>query len=257
MEKRELLPYGIWTLGVTFNSLESKLKRVFSALFYTPPDVLQELKKLVELSDVGNFEGIGKWAKEWVKFMERSPLDYADCSELYKQTMQEIGTFGGIITQMSLLPPKLEVLDVSKIREGAKGFFNKDEMKYLNENLGEVALNEFDAACRALSYGFPTAAGFYLVRICERSLRELYKKETGKDVERKTWGKVLNELEGYYKTNKTNKKPKVLDLLSYLKDVRNSIAHPDQIFKQKEAEGLLTFTTRVVIEIRLYISQIQ
>jgi len=251
MEKKLLTPYGVYYYLHQLDRLKSKLEPAVQALLYFPPQNLSELGELMGLKDVEKFEEIGSWAEEWVKYLQDiGRLDQQTCRRLYEEVIGKINEFIGLLENCELITPKLEILDIKKIRECSKAFFNEETLKWLSDVGG---LAEFDQACVAIRSNLPTAAGFYLLRICERVLRELYKKETGKDVEKHTWGAILDELEKHYK-NKD--KPPVLHIIKYLKNVRNSIAHPDKYLTQRDAENLLTYVVSVIEEIRGYIESL-
>jgi len=246
-EKRVLTPYGVYYYLRQLDQLKSKLEPATRALLYIQPQDLRELGELVGLKEVERFEDIGTWAEKWTNYIRKSGLNQQDCRKLYEQTIVNFNKFVDLIMTCVLITPRLEVLNINRVREDSKSFFNDETLKWLEE-LGGLA--EFNQACRAILVNLPTAAGFYLLRICERSLRELYKKETGKDVEKRTWGAILDELEKHYK-NKD--KPPVLHIIEYLKNIRNSIAHPDKYLTQREAENLLTYVVSIIEEIKGYI----
>jgi len=252
MSKKVLTPYGIYYYFHLLDQLKIKLEQATRALIYVAPPDLSELVKLSGLKDVEKFEEFGVWAERWVTHIRNSGLDFQACRKLYEQVIVKTNEFQKLIMDCVLITPKLEILDVNKVQNGANAFLTEDTLKWLEELGG---LSEFTEACRAILANLPTAAGFYLLRLCERILRELYRKETGKDIEKYTWGAILDELEKHYKNYGKDKLP-ILHIIEYLKNVRNSVAHPDKYLTQRNAENLLTYVVNVIEEIRVYIKEL-
>jgi len=244
-EKRFVLkPYGVYYYLDKLKSLKDKTEHASRSLFYAAPNVSDELEELTHLKNFLEFEEIGKWAREWLDYIQSHGLPIQACRSLYEQSVSMFNKFLETLDkEYILIHHKLEILDSKKVRKGAEAFFDEETIEWLKNIKG---LTEFHNACRALLVGLPTAAGFYLLRLCERVLRELYKKETGKDITKLTWGAILDELENYYK----DEKPNVLHIIKYLKEIRNSIAHPDKYLSQKRAEQLLNFAISVIEEVR-------
>jgi hypothetical protein len=244
--KYHLNPYGIWYYGETLSKLTEKTGNAIRLLLYFPPDIRNELETLIELKLVEGFEDIGKEIEDWKHRIERQYLDWNSCKNLYEASVHWKNIFIQRVNDLLLIRPKLHILSVDKVKKFIEDLPEDDKVKeWLQEE--DCRVTEFREGSKALLFGLPTAAGFYFVRLCERALRELYKKETGKDVERKTWGAILDELEVYYKNKQ---RPNVLDLISYLKSSRDRIAHPEQFLTQKEAEELYTFTLRALRELK-------
>ena len=245
-ERKVLTPYGVYYYLNLLASIKNKTEFASRQIIYIAPNVTDELKELITLKNVLGFEEIGKWAEEWLSFIRCHGLPSMEvCRKLYEQSVAMFNKFCEILEgEYTLVYSKLEILNPESLRKGAEGFFDKETIEWL-KNIG--GLTEFDYARWALLAGLPTASGFYLLRLCERILRELYKKESGKDVKKLTWGKILDELEDYYKDKE---RPRVLHVIKYLKDVRDSIAHPDKYLDQKKAEQLFNFVITVIEELR-------
>jgi hypothetical protein len=251
--KYQLTPYGIWYYGDFFDRLVGKLENALKPIFYSPPDVKSELETLSKFKSIEGFEDIGKEIEEWKNWVTSQYLDASSCRRLYEASIHWRETFRERVNEFFLIKPKLQMLNAKVIIKTMRDLPEDAEVKeWLQEESGRVA--EFREGCRALLSGLSTAAGFYFIRLCERALRDLYKRETGKDVERKTWGIILDELESYYQSKGEYK---VLELISYLKKSRDQIAHPEQLLTQQEAEELYAFTIRVIREIKRELKRIK
>lgn len=246
-KERVLTLYDVYYCFSLLGSLEGKTEYAsyLPPRFYRPPDVSNDLEGLIALKSVQGFEDVGKWAEDWLRYIQSQGLPQDACKILWAQSGAIIGRlYEKLNREYTLMYSKLEILNTESLRKGAEGFFDKETIEWLKNIRG---LTEFECACWALLAGLPTASGFYLLRLCERILRELYKKESGKDVKKLTWGKILDELEDYYKDKE---RPRVLHVIKYLKDVRDSIAHPDKYLDQKKAEQLFNFVITVIEELR-------
>jgi hypothetical protein len=238
----KLAPYGIWYYGEAFDALVQKLEAALRPLIYWPPNVVQELEVLSNLKFVEGFEDIGEWAERWRNFLTFSFLDRANCDRLYHEGIQWRETFRRKIEEYLLVKPHLQTLNRSVVKSELRNLPEDPDVKeWLQADKNRVA--EFKEGLLALIYGLPTAAGFYFLRLCERALRELYSRCTGRDVAKKTWGEILDELEGYYKDMQ---RPEVLNLIAYLRSVRNRVMHPEELLTQKDAEDLYRIAVRVI-----------
>jgi hypothetical protein len=79
------------------------------------------------------------------------------------------------------------------------------------------------------------------LRAAEDSIRKFYKFKTGNDSQNKGWGNILEEL----------KKDKGIDklflgYLDYIRDIRNTAEHPDEIFGQMEAERVFHQVVNII-----------
>jgi hypothetical protein len=246
--KYHLLPYGIWYYGATFDALIGKLESSLRLIFYLPPNVKSELETLSELRAVEGFEDIGEELENWRSYVSsRVILDLESCRKLYEASIRLREVFRDRVNKFLLIKPRLYSLSIEAVRKAVEELPEDPEIReWLQEDNNRLI--EFKEGCKALIYGLPTAAGFHFVRLCERALRELYRKETGKDVEKKTWGAILDELEDYYKGKE---KPEVLNLISYLKKMRDQIAHPEKFLTQQDAEALYMYTLDIIKKLKV------
>jgi len=253
MPRHMLSPYGIWYYGVILDKLVEKLDNALKMLIYFPPNVYEELEKLSMLKDVEHFEDIGKAAEEWLNFVRSRILDLNSCRNLYMEALNWKSSFRMKLNEFLLVRPKLRKLDRTKVIEEMKKLPADPKIKEWLEVSNE-RVRDFREGCSALIYGLPTAAGFHFIRLCERALRELYAKITGEEPEKKTWGEILNKLEEYYKDKQ---KPEILHLLSYLRDIRNKIMHPEGFLSQEEAETLYLYTLDVIRTLKDLLSEVK
>ncbi|GCC11017.1 hypothetical protein IPdc08_01062 [archaeon] len=115
------------------------------------------------------------------------------------------------------------------------------ELKEIWEILSEVEKKSISEASFSLGAGAYTASEMMSLRCLESILRRIYgtNEMLGKLIERMEKDNKLSDLKG---------------ILSYFKDVRNRVAHPDKISSKLEAESTVQMTKRLLIEIvkRLY-----
>jgi hypothetical protein len=242
-KKASLTPYEIWYFGAFLDRLIAKLDASLRTIVFISPDIREELDALTRLKIVEGFEGIGGEVEKW-KF---KVLDINSCRMLYQRSIIWRDTFMQEVNRFLLIRPSLHILSMDNLVKSLTALPDDDRVKeWLQKDHARVI--EFLEAVRSLLYGLPTAAGFYLIRLCERSLRDLYIRETGNELGRKTWGAILDELADYYKDKQ---RPRIFDLISYLKTLRDKIAHPEKILSQKDAEELYLFTLRVIRELDL------
>lgn len=248
-----LAPYGIWYYGAILDKLVEKLDNALKMIIYFPPNVYEELEILSELKDVEHFEDIGKAAEEWLSYVRGKVLDLNSCRNLYTAALNWKFSFRAKVDEFLLVRPELRRLDRAKIIEEMKELPAdprvREWLKVSNERI-----RDFKEGCSALIYGLPTAAGFHFMRLCERALRELYAKITGEEPEKRTWGEILDKLEKYYGDRQ---KPEILHLLSYLRNIRNKIMHPEGFLSQEEAETLYFYTMDVIERLKDLLSEVE
>jgi len=238
--KKVLLPYGIFYYGLMLESLKTKLQQATFSLAYIPPDVKEELSILSDLRDATKFEDIGEEANLWLERIAKQGLPYQSARELYETCIRWETKFIDNITKLLLITPKVEVLDLEKLKKGLNAFLSDKEIKWLSK-LEKRCMSEM---ITSLIVGIPTAAEFLGVRVCESILRRWYKWKTGRDVERKGWGQVLDELSQEY----GREYPEQLDLLKYIKETRNRLAHPEKVSSQQDAETMFNIILRFIRE---------
>jgi HEPN domain-containing protein len=238
---------------VILDKLVEKLDNAIRMIIYFPPNVYEELEKLSELKDIEYFEDIGKVAEEWLSYIRGRLLDLNSCRNLYTLALEWRFSFRARIDEFLLIRPEIRKIDRTKLIEEMRELPAdpriREWLKVSSEHI-----RDFREGCSALIYGLPTAAGFHFMRLCERALRELYAKITGEEPEKKTWGEILDKLEEYYKDKR---KPEILHLLSYLRNIRNKIVHPEGFLSQEEAETLYFYTMDVIKSLKDLLSEVE
>lgn len=131
-----------------------------------------------------------------------------------------------LVTPISKIDPK-------HLMKGISGFLSQEYLSFL-ERIEAIDLNE---ACSCILVGSATAAEHIALRAAESLLRRWYEHKTGEVMKYKTWGKVLDKLVKVYPEE--NKRPKEIAFLSYLKQRRDEVAHPDRVSSLTEAETTL------------------
>jgi hypothetical protein len=135
------------------------------------------------------------------------------------------------------------------IISSAEGLFSDEDTW---ETLPEQARNDLTQSARALSFGAPTGSVFLSLRAVEQRLREWYKIETGRDIEGRTFGEVIGELDDIYDDDDDEKpdRPSILSHLDSLKERRNEVAHPERSADIQEAESTLFNVRQTIREIQ-------
>jgi len=112
------------------------------------------------------------------------------------------------------------------------------------EAMDATPKNDISEACRALPMGCTTASLMVSLRSVEHYLRKWHENKTGDELERGTWGSVLDNLIDIYTAEEDqgapviqqlSSVPSVLSNIYYLKERRNKVAHPDESPSDYEA----------------------
>ncbi|MCX9026173.1 MAG: hypothetical protein OIN85_08785 [Candidatus Methanoperedens sp.] len=118
-------------------------------------------------------------------------------------------------------------LNFKKLLEGGSSFFEKDVW----DMLSPIQQSDINDACNCLLTKSWTPSVMISLRAAEDSIRNFYKYKTGNDSQNKGWKSLLDELSKIKDINKS-----LLGYLDYVRDIRNTAEHPDEIFAQMEAE---------------------
>lgn len=122
-------------------------------------------------------------------------------------------------------------LNPNKLKEGGSAFFNPELWK----SMSDLQKADFNDGCKCVVVGSWTPAGMIIMRSIESAVRTYYNKITDEDPTEVDWGKLQQELSSAKSVDK-----KLLGHLSYLKDLRNELQHPDKRLDRSEAENILT-----------------
>jgi len=125
------------------------------------------------------------------------------------------------------------------VREGTfvrRKYPSFNELKVVWERLSEIEKKSIYEASISLGVGAYTASEMMSLRCLESILRRIYgtNEMLGKLIERMERDNRLADLKG---------------ILTYFKNVRNRVAHPEKISSKLEAESTFQMTKRLLIEI--------
>jgi len=111
-----------------------------------------------------------------------------------------------------------------------------NELRNIQKILSDVEKVSITEASLSLGVGAYTASEMMSLRCLESILRRIYRTNEmlGKLIERMESDNKLSDLKG---------------ILSYFKNVRNRVAHPEKISSKLEAESTFQMTKRLLIEI--------
>ncbi|OAQ51252.1 hypothetical protein HTG_18555, partial [Natrinema mahii] len=124
------------------------------------------------------------------------------------------------------------ILDLEHIVENPSEFFEEEVWGWLNSR----TKNDFRESCMCIIHGISTASVMLSLRAVEDCLRVWYEHTTGREIEARTWGQVIGELEDKYDKEE---RPAVLSNLDYLKEKRDSVMHPVNSPDNRSAERML------------------
>lgn len=133
--------------------------------------------------------------------------------ELYERIIIEVFTDG--------------TLNFKKLLDGGESFFPEGVWN----SLSEISKSDLNDTCNCLLTKSWTPAVMISLRASEDSIRYFYEFKTGNDSKRKGWKSILGELSNLQDINKT-----LLGYFNYIREIRNTAEHPDEIFDQMEAE---------------------
>jgi hypothetical protein len=134
-------------------------------------------------------------------------------------------------------------IKIEEIVADPSSFFGTDVWDWMERFPKE----DFHQACKCLIVDSPTASTMLSLRAVEYCLRIWYEESTGREIEQRTWGQVVGELEDNY--GDTNSRPAVLSNLDYLRNRRNAVSHPEDSPTIREAERMLYRTEGTISEI--------
>lgn len=136
-------------------------------------------------------------------------------------------------------------LNFKKLLLGGKSFFPED----IWDTLSDISKSDLNDACNCLLTRSWTPAVMISLRASEDSIRKFYVFKTESDPQRKGWKNILDELSKIQDINKT-----LLGYLDYIREIRNTAEHPDEIFDQMEAERVFHQVVNMIIVINQELS---
>lgn len=198
--------------------------------------IIDNLKQLLNNLEEYNISSLTQYEirelikKYEEKYDEKEQLDDEDKNEL----VERLKLWHDRITNELLEREMIEVftegtLNFKKLLYGGKTFFS-DEVWDL---LSDVSKSDLNDACNCLLTRSWTPAVMISLRASEDSIRKLYEFKTGNAHRRKGWKNILDELGNIEGINQT-----LIGYLNYIREIRNTAEHPDEVFDQMEAERL-------------------
>ena len=136
-------------------------------------------------------------------------------------------------------------LNFKKLLSGGKSFFPED----IWDTLSGISKSDLNDACNCLLTRSWTPAVMISLRASEDSIRKFYNFKTENDPQKKGWKNILDELSKIQDINKT-----LLGYLDYIREIRNTAEHPDEIFDQMEAERVFHQVVNMIIVINQELS---
>lgn len=178
-------------------------------------------------------------------YSRSNPTGQSSASEITLRTEDQRQLYGAVTTWKRVFERELEsekriaisesLLDVDTLIDDTSSLF---EERYIWESLSDTTQSDLTEACRALACQCPTASVFMSLRAVEECLRQWYKTQTGREIEQRTFGQVLGELDDTYNGD-DDSRPAVLSNLDFLNDRRNEVGHPDRLPDMEEAENTI------------------
>lgn len=144
---------------------------------------------------------------------------------------------------LGFVPSNRTRLDMFDIINNPESFFKDEVWDWMDD----PPKKDFKEACQALAFDSPTACVMISLRAVEYNLRIWYEQDTERNIEHRTWGQVVGELEDVY--DDVDDRPSVLSNLDYLRERRNAVSHPEDSSTQREAERMLYRVEGTISEI--------
>lgn len=136
-------------------------------------------------------------------------------------------------------------LNPTKLLDGGSGFFPEEVWG----ELSDISKNDLNDACNCLLTKSWTPSVMISLRAAEDSIRNLYNLKIKNGNPKIGWRKILNELLDNRDINKT-----LFGYLDYIREIRNTAEHPDEIFDQMEAERVFHQVVNMIIVINQELS---
>ncbi len=191
------------------------------------PVTQTEIKKLVERLDKSYDEKQELKSEDEDSIVESVKLwDDRIKNELDERVTIEVFTEG--------------TLNYKKVIQGGKSFFPEEVWT----GLSKISKSDLNDTCNCLLTKSWTPAVMISLRASEDCIRHLFKFKTGNDSGTLGWKKILDNLEKIPDINKT-----LIGYLHYIREMRNTAEHPEEIFDQMEAERVFHLVVNMIIVI--------
>lgn len=248
MAKNILKPYELFLTGQAIQNLRRTVEK--SSIRWKPvKELLESLSEF--LKDAENFQFISEDASRLVS--ELNKKYGSEDKSLYSKDSHfvtaYIDVWMGRIKEISknwlLFYPETHI-DATKLNKGIGAFLSDAECNTL-EPIEKHGLEE---AASSLLFNNFISAEFMALRTAESLLKRWYEKKTSQKLGKTTWGQVLDKLNREYPKEE---RPKELDLLDYLRERRNEIAHTRGVSNSVQAST--TFFNVISLCQTLYLKQ--
>jgi hypothetical protein len=137
----------------------------------------------------------------------------------------------------------VSVVDVESLADSPQKMFPEEDVW---QHLPSQAKQDLLEASRALGFNLPTSTVVMSLRAVEMQLHSWYTQETGRDVEDRTFGQILSELNDQFSEDEEHP---IMSHLDYLKVKRNESAHPETTPSLQEAESTLIMARETLTKI--------
>jgi len=208
----------------TGNTVASQIEDIKRAIFEKHDQSTEKID-----DDIGN--ELSNWADTWEHLLSEE-----------------------LVNERRIKIPNTGILDFEQLMGSPNHLFEDVVWNAMDE----VAKRDITEACHSLPLGCSTASLMVSLRAVEYYLRQWYQNETGEELDRGTWGSVLDDLiEIYIAEEDTgapvmqqlSSVPSVLSNLYYLKEKRDKVSHPDESPSNYEAVITLFMVSGTISEV--------
>ena len=189
------------------------------------------------------------------EFIEANITDDQDEDQIYLSDREYANLGRAVSTWQNIISEELASIETIRIEN--KGLFDikkardhPDKLFHdstLWSELPNQTQSDLAEACQTLAFQCSTSTVFLSLRAVEERLGAWYETETDRDIEDRTFGQVLTELDDHYSDTE---RPPILSHLDFLKERRNQIAHPERSPNEQEAESTLIMVRETITSIQ-------
>lgn len=262
-DEQYLAPNGIYLLGTEVAYLKRAAFHQYTVKARDESDgnyivgTLEKINRILTLSKLDltiqrDIEGMAMYLDE--KYEKSDDGNIPNISEEDAKDLEEsVNLWDRILSdefgEVDRIPLNgASLLDIPGLLKSPEELFG-DERVW--EDLPERPKEDLVQSMLSLGVRAPTGSIFLSLRAVEDRLREWYESETGRDIESRTFGQVIGELDDHYDEQD---RPKILSHLQYLKEQRNEVAHPDKSPELREAESTLVNVRETIMNIEQQLS---
>lgn len=137
-------------------------------------------------------------------------------------------------------------LDHKQLISDPRNLFHDDEVW---EGLSEETQSDLVEAIGAVAMSLQTSGVMISLRAVERRLQDWYTETTGREVESRTFGQALGEMNDHFESRDGEEVPAIINQLHFLAARRNQVAHPQRRPSLQEADSTLIMVRETLSEI--------